>query len=452
MDLELLQSARQSLSQQSLGASNGTAWGQMCDVSMRGLPGVAAPSVMARQQPLDMSQGGAGFNLSQSAMLVGTVAALKEESGQLRTQWKSDVSRLESELGQLRAAAAWALPHLSEAQNAEPSLRLMQGAAMERSSSTGNLNAAQLERAMMQMQGALGDRLSQERGLDALLAHGTGSERGTPMLGERTPMLGQRSPMLGERGGGLNAREAAQIEAAMMQGAANERAAQAAQLEALLRQNALAERGGSSCSGLLAREAAQLDAAMMHGAVPERASRDRADMLMMQRNSSTGNLRDASGLADALKTQMSAANDHAASSTAASERGRPMSSYNDQTSMEQAKVQMMELYKELEKITVTLQDAQQENRKIKEDKEASETAHARDVAALEGMLQQLGADNDRLTQALAKAEEKLAQRKVTNPGTPSSIRSASREPAMEPDVEQAEIDRIRFKIGMSGHR
>merc|ERR1719223_1238227 len=80
---------------------------------------------------IEMPQGNSGqFQLSNSAMLVGTVAALQEESGQLRSQWKSDVGRLERELDQLRMAAAYALPHIAEQQK-EPNLQalVLKGAA-----------------------------------------------------------------------------------------------------------------------------------------------------------------------------------------------------------------------------------------------------------------------------------------------------------------------------------
>lgn len=73
-----------------------------------------SPSLRDLAQP--MQQSSSSFQLSGPAMLVGTVAALQEESGQLRSQWKADVARLEGELHQLRDAAAWALPHLAEAQ------------------------------------------------------------------------------------------------------------------------------------------------------------------------------------------------------------------------------------------------------------------------------------------------------------------------------------------------
>lgn len=346
-----------------------------------------------------------------SAMLVGTVAALQQESGQLRNQWKCDVSRLESELAQLRSAAAWALPQLAEAQGKEPNLRLMGGSALERSSSLGALGNGQIEKAMMQ--GALADRLSRERGLDALLAHGTGGQH----------LIGQSSQL-----------EAA---AAMMPQTARGAPLPEQRLEALLRQ------GGAAGGGGLAREAAQLEAMMLQGAASESANRDR--MMMMQRNASTGNIRDASGLADAMQRT---SDQVAGCSSAASERGRAASTVcTEQASQnaEQTKLQMLELYKELENITMTLQEAQAENRKLKEDKDASETAHARDVAALEGMLQQLTADNERLSKSLAKAERDLKGK--SHPSTPASIRTASQEPAIEPDVESVDFDRIKFKIG-----
>lgn len=421
----------------------------------------ALAQLVSRQQPHEMNQGAGGFQLSQSAMLVGTVAALQEESGQLRNQWKSDVSRLESELSQLRSAAAWALPHLAEAQQqqpAEPSIRLMSGAGLEHSFSTGTLNTAQLENA--RMQGLLVERLSRERGLDAVLSQG--------LMPESVGC------------GGLFARESAQLEAAMnVNSTSRER-----EVDALLRQQRCA-------SGY-----AQTDGGVMHGVAVERLSREEQQLLTMHRYSSTGNIRDAPGLADAVMSQMhSAANDRrgaascssaASCSGAPSERGGAPSGLTQAALAEQAsrqaavqameaqKLQMLELYKELEKMTMALQEAQQENSKLKEDKETSETAHARDIHELEGMLQQLSADNDRLNKALTKSEETLTKfyenggydpmavkRSSFPPGTPSSIRSASVEPASEPSQSehgsergsaQAEFDRIKFKIGVGTHR
>lgn len=391
MDADLLHSARQSLELHA----------QLQRQSF-GLPGGAMPqasATAARPQPVDLNQ--SGYNLSQSAMLVGTVAALQEESGQLRSQWKSDVNRLESELAQLRSAAAWALPHLAE-QNAPANIQLMNRAALEPSNSAGNLNAAQL-------QGVLAERLSQQRTLDALLAHGTGADQGSGML---------TSP--------------SKIDAALRSGAMTERGGRPGGLEALLRERASAG------------EAAQLEAAMM-------MQRN----MNIQRNSSTG-------LADVVRSQIKQqelASATGASSCGASERGRAVSVVSGEqntTSQEQNKAQMVELYKELETITLALQEAQQENRKLKEDKEASETAHARDVAALEAMLQQMTVDNDKLTKDLRKAEEQLHgfsnnMIKVNQnrpPSTPASIRSASIEPAIEPDTEQSEFDRMKLQMGL----
>lgn len=77
-------------------------------------------------QQAPVSQGSGQFQMNGSAMLLGTVAALQEESGHLRSQWKSDVSRLERELDHLRAAAAYALPQLSEVQRQpEPNLQAL---------------------------------------------------------------------------------------------------------------------------------------------------------------------------------------------------------------------------------------------------------------------------------------------------------------------------------------
>lgn len=55
-----------------------------------------------------------GDQFSSTAMLFGTVAALQEESSLMRSQYQSDVSRLERELQELRSVAAAALPQLRQ--------------------------------------------------------------------------------------------------------------------------------------------------------------------------------------------------------------------------------------------------------------------------------------------------------------------------------------------------
>jgi len=114
----------------------------LSQMNLRAVPGngFGERSASLRDLAQPMQSSSSAFQLSGPAMLVGTVAALQEESGQLRSQWKADVARLEGELDQLRTAAAWALPHLAEAQrqhefratSANQAL-LLQNQAMERS-------------------------------------------------------------------------------------------------------------------------------------------------------------------------------------------------------------------------------------------------------------------------------------------------------------------------------
>jgi len=57
---------------------------------------------------------GRSDQIGSAAMLVGTVAALQEEGLLMRSQYQSDVCRLDRELQELRSAAASALPHLRQ--------------------------------------------------------------------------------------------------------------------------------------------------------------------------------------------------------------------------------------------------------------------------------------------------------------------------------------------------
>lgn len=291
----------------------------------------------------------------------------------------------------------------------------------------GNLNDMQLRNVMAQ--GALAERISQERALDAASV-----QQGSGLIG------------------GLQ--QVTQIESALRQGLITEQSARE-RIEALLRQGALGERAP-------ARESVCMQQSGVFGRQEVEHN--------MQRNGSQGNLSASStGLADVVMAQMRGATDQrsSASSCAAADFNRPttlIGAEQTRQSAEQMKTQMLELYKELERLTTNLQETQQENNKLKEDKEACETAHARDVQMLEGMLQQIGAENERLTKTLAKVEEQVQQSTGSrlphmmkacggsvSPSAAASIRSASQEPAVEPEVDQADVDNT-FRVGCGGYR
>jgi len=132
----------------------------------------------------------------------------------------------------------------------------------------------------------------------------------------------------------------------------------------------------------------------------------------------------------------------------------------------------LDIYQELERMEIELRKVREENIRLKEDKEACEAAHSRDVSTLEAMLEQMMLEKQRLTKALAETEsllsrvskleagipisgmDKLAHSKNVqgSPLTPHSIRSVS-EPAIEPDIERSiEFDRSKLNVAAVGSR
>jgi len=352
------------------------------------------------------SQAAAGYQLSREALLVGTVAALQEESGQMRHEWKTDVARLENELQQLRSAAAMALPHVRTENVLPPeaNFRLLSNPApTDTCSNISGRDAAALQ-GMFSDHAIMGRNLSQQ-------SHSS-----------YNPGL-QNSVQIGSS------------------------------LESLL-----AERSGH---GLLAREAAQLDAVMLQGSVKERAGRDYvADAPSFQRSRAENQ---GTNLAEAVLSQM-----RAMAAEPSPARGSVSKEFDSSKEAANQSALIKDLYMELERMTVALQEVEQENNKLKEEKETSINAHSRDISALEGMLQQLTAENKVLSKQLGDANAKLQRlqmdgldpdiiRKLKQcssnlPSTPTSIRSASIEPATEPDVDSlassVELDKLRIKIGL----
>merc|ERR1719174_2140846 len=121
----------------------------------------------------------------------------------------------------------------------------------------------------------------------------------------------------------------------------------------------------------------------------------------------------------------------------------PVSNTGGCATANQDSAQILELYKELERMSSALQQKTQENSRLKEEIETREEAHARDISALEAMLQPLAAKNRQLEKELeaAQANSRFMNRDV-----------ALSEPAHEPDIEQSPdldvivSDRILAKI------
>jgi hypothetical protein len=344
-------------------------------------------------------------------MLVGTVAALQEESGQMRHEWKSDVARLENELQQLRSAAAMALPNVRTETTVplEANMRLLSHApGTDSCSSISGRDAAALQVQAMLTERALSERAMSERAM---------STRSLPQHNHTLSNSGLPSfvPDVSEGYG----------------------------------------------PGALAREAAQLEAVMQQSSVRARAGRDQfadASMLPRGRPESQG-----TNLAEAVRRQMSTAAMVDSLARASSDK----ESNSGKEASDQSR-QIRDLYVELERMTVALQEKEQENSRLKEEKDTSVNAHSRDIAALEAMLQQLSADNKSLSQQLAQANAKLQQYQINGldpemimklkqqcsslASTPTSYCSASIEHRSVSDIDSSsstvELDRLKLKLGL----
>lgn len=378
--------------------------------------------VLARSSSvMDLPQSNSGqFQLSSSAMLVGTVAALQEESGQLRSQWKSDVGRLERELDQLRAAAAYALPHIAEQQK-EP-----------------NFQALVLGGAGIGGMGSL--HQTSHFGLP-----GAATDRHSPLV-----QISEREQLL-ERIKELE-RQRKQMEVQRDQAVLSQmRCGSAASESSWTGQEAMMAEGSMPTSGNQPHldTSAQLTEALLcqmrcgagEAAPPCRSGHGLAEGL-------------SAGLTslDVLAEQQQRIQDLRNSlSGGASGTAPPATQMADgaQTGMNTA-----EVYRELERMEMELRKVREENSKLKDQKAACEEAHARDVSTLEAMLSQIMSENQRLTKALNDAEEQLRAQNKLNPmgildkeGADHSVRSirSVMEPAIEPDIDRcSDSDRRRF--------
>merc|ERR1719506_2827306 len=323
-------------------------------------------------------------SLSGSAMLMGTVAALQEDNGQLRNQWKSDVARLESELCQLRTAAALALPHLAGAQKQQELTLSIP--------SQGVISPLQ----------------------QALALQGSSAELSVPLM----------KTLLADPGAGTVPRLTSRTETAQITEATlmNDRGQLLSRISELERQLQIQKNQVSAAM------VSERSSAAAPNPTPGTLQLTEAVLAQMRAESSPRNVERKD------QTQNGAFRHHdqqvagsVLGSTTATEIGMP---------------QEAQIYKELERLEIELQ-------KVREENTSSEAAHARDVSALEAMLDQMMADNRNLTKALSEValqsskkggpagfDDKIAHSKKCEdvPLTPNSIRSVS-EPGLEPDIE-----------------
>jgi hypothetical protein len=470
-----------------------------------------SPSLMelqAQAAQAAIAQGAGQFGqLSGSAMLAGTVAALQQESGQLRSQWKSDVARLENELGQLRSAAACVLPQLAERHDQQNELRRTESnlQALVLSSSAG---ASPLQQALL-LQGA-----ATQGSMPFMQTAGQQfMQESCAVTNEREQLLYRIAELEAQRDEALRKSQMKVPEPPMPESfpavnAGNLHEHGAMQLtEALLSQmrasNAAAENGSRSapdprqstpqrldalagsmlgpaatpCSPLTMQDALAGTTSSMISSTPhEMQSAARA-----QRTPEMFQAAFAGGSFGPQPTVPRLAIDPLAGSLAGPAAMTFRSEATQDThpgSMAQAPAQWRvgeeveqisaahrEILQELERMEIELQKVRSEKCRLKEEKDACENAHQRDVSTLEAMLAQIMEDNKRLTKALAEADAKLNKINQVHSSsldkiaesnkmeadalstTTRSVRSVA-EPALEPDIDRSsEFDRSKLNLG-----
>lgn len=364
--------------------------------------------------------------LSQQAMLVGTVAALSEESGQLRHQWKSDVSRLEKELAELRCAAAWALPRLGQAgqPNQLQSLVVQGGDSSPRNSNrhtsvpgggysprgpqrqpeltaysvqTSPEKDASPQRLGNSPRGDQG-RLS-ESCMQMHNAYGAGWGQADQILRETPQFLPAASSRCAPH-------ESAQVTGMMQIMSERERFASCVRA-ATMGSAASVAPSSPDCAGRISEALPAAPDRSNVGHSPKCPTRHLSDVVMQMHNDM-----------------------HNASAAVPQEwpvREVPrlpeisIESMNSQNKQSQPAGQLEEMMRELERMEAALQKSQKEVAVLKEEKKVSETAHARDVTALESMLETVLSENARLNKMAEQPQADDAR----------SVRSMS-EPATEP--------------------
>lgn len=357
-----------------------------------------SPSSMELSQSSSQFQG-----LSGSAQLVGTVAALQEESGQLRCQWKSDVARLERELGQLRSAATLALPMLGGLQQQpEPYTggHLQQQLMLQASASQGSMP---LIKALV-----MSESMERQCSASTAVPHTARTESThCTTEGPRT----DRDQLLNR-------------------------------IEDLERQrnNLEIQRDQAYERTNLEKQRNNLEEALLCQMRESSAVASPGMQMGYQNQDSPAPARSPLHLRDTLAGTV------------------PSVAPEEPTRVGLAP-EVAELYQELERMESELRKVREENVRLKEEKGVCETAHSRDVATLEAMLSKMMEDNQRFAKALSEAEAKLCSEKkpLQSPTssfggmqdhivaakkfegvslTPHSIRSVS-EPAFEPDIERS---------------
>lgn len=375
--------------------------------------------------------------LSNSAMLVGTVAALQEESGQLRSQWKSDVGRLEQELDQLRMAAAYALPHIAEQQK-EPNFQaLVLGGA--------GIGCA---RSLQQ---------TSHFGLP-----GAATDRHSPLvqINEREQLFERINELERQRKHMEIQRDQAVL-SQMRCGSAASESSWTGQ-EAMMTERSMPTSGHQhhldTSVQLTEALLCQMRCGAGEAAPPCRQHSPRSGYGVGE-GLSTG-LTSLDVLAEQQQRIQDLQNSLSGGPTGTAPPATRMAE-GAQTGMNPA-----EVYKELERMEMELQKVREENNKLKDQKAACEEAHARDVSTLEAMLSQIMNENQRLTKALNDAEAQLRGQNKLPPtalfSTPlksvgildkeviqmdQSVRSVRSvmEPAIEPDIDRcSDSDRRRF--------
>jgi len=404
--------------------------------------GQRSSSVMDLQpNRMDMQQGNANpFQVSGSAMLVGTVAALQEESGQLRSQWKSDVTRLENELHQLRTAAAYALPQLAEARQqplirTEPQLQALVLAglggagSLQQTFASGHTSSA-LER-------ACNSPLVQMAGLPGFPLEAGGMGDREQLLDRIAVLEGQRKNMELQRDQAMMSQMRCGSAGSDCSGAIFERQESSSHLRMA---------GMDATNGSNAGPTIMTDRSHLHIAGMDATNGSNAGRLPHERSSMQ--------LTEALLCQMrtqGAVEKNFEDLMGTQDLGPKRPAAADMTSAE--------VYKELERMEIELQKVRDENGRLKDEKTACEEAHTRDVSTLEAMLSQIMNDNERLTKALEQAELRLRAQNKVPPTACSpegsegseccnqsirSIRSVM-EPAIEPDIDRSmDFDKRRY--------
>jgi len=409
------------------------------------------------------AQGTGQFPCAGSGMLVGTVAALQQESGQLRSQWKTDVARLERELGQLRNAATWALPQLAEAQRQSRTDSNLQGLVLPGPSHGSNAQALQQAIAMQNAAATMSQQQQQQELMSQLVA--------AQQQQDAAATLSRQQDLMSQIAAAQQQQDAAaamsqqqdmmsQLVAAQQQRLPQEASAHASDRNELLARIADLERQRD--------QALQLgrmgSAASECSSVPDSNNNNRA----RAGYNSTSNYNDQSSmnLTEALLVQMR--DSHAAADTQVPPLSRklnfdalagsmvgPAATAMAQTDQQRASWScasmpatprmpamnlqdalagtigsnigsvatamasvpeehnqtvsaQTEVYQELENMEIELRKIRDENNRLKEEKDVCEAAHGRDVSTLEAMLAQIMAENQRLTKAVSEADALLS--------------------------------------------